>query len=61
LRKAVAMEHVSAEMMHFFEACEILVQEMYPQDFSEKECKLIEHYGLELSGRYGRATILRDH
>lgn len=55
------MEHVSAEMMHFFEACEILVQEMYPQDFSEKECKLIEHYGLELSGRYGAATILRDH
>ncbi len=55
------MEHVSAEMTHFFEACKILVQEMSPQDFSEEECKLIERYGLELSVRYGVATILRDH
>jgi hypothetical protein len=44
---------VSAEMKHFFEACEILVHEMSPRDFSEKECKLIEHYGLELYARYG--------
>jgi hypothetical protein len=44
---------VSAEMKHFFEACEILIHEMSRRDFSEKECKLIEHYGLELYARYG--------
>ena len=38
------MENVSAEMEHFFEACEILVHEMSPRDFSVKECTLIEHY-----------------
>ena len=47
------MEHVSAEMKHFFEACEILVHEMSPRDFSDKECDLIEHYSLELYVRYG--------
>ena len=47
------MEHVSAEMNHFFESCEILLHEMSPQDFSDKECNLIEHYCLELYVRYG--------
>lgn len=47
------MEHVSAEMEHFFEACEILLGDMYPRDFSDKECKLIEHYSLELYVKYG--------
>jgi hypothetical protein len=46
-------ENVSAEMEHFFEACEILVHEMSPRDFSVKECTLIEHYSLELYVRYG--------
>ena len=55
------MEDVSAEMTHFFAACEILVNELSPPDFSEKERKLIEHYGLELTLRYGAATTLRDH
>jgi hypothetical protein len=52
-RKAVAMENVSEEMKHFFEACEILLHDMYPRDFSVKECSLIEHYTLELYVRYG--------
>jgi len=47
------MEHVSPEMNHFFESCEILLHEMSPQDFSDKECNLIEHYCLELYVRYG--------
>ena len=47
------MENVSPEMQHFFESCEILLQEMSPQDFSVKECDLIEHYSLELYVRYG--------
>ena len=47
------MENVSEEMKHFFEACEILVNEMSPRDFSRKECDLIEHYSLELYVRYG--------
>jgi hypothetical protein len=59
------MEHVSAEMTHFFEACEILLHDMYPRDFSDKECKLIEHYCLELYVRYGsrrsEAAIINSH
>ena len=47
------MEHVSAEMKDFFAACEILMHEMSPEDFSDKECNLIEHYCLELYVRYG--------
>ena len=47
------LEDVSAEMKHFFNACELLLHEMFPQDFSDKECKLIEHYSLELYVRYG--------
>jgi len=47
------MEHVSPEMNHFFESCEILLHEMSPQDFSDKECKLIGYYCLELYVRYG--------
>ena len=49
------MEQVSAEMKHFFVACEMLLHDMSPQDFSEKECNLIEHYGLELFSRYCRS------
>ena len=37
------MENVSTEMQHFFEACEILLHDMYPRDFSDKECNLLEH------------------
>jgi hypothetical protein len=47
------MENVSEEMKHFFEACEILVNEMCPLDFSVKEYDLIEHCSLELYLRYG--------
>ena len=47
------MEHVSAEMKDFFAVCEILMHEMSPEDFSDKECKLIEHYCLELYVKYG--------
>ena len=47
------MENVSAEMRHFFKACEILLDEMSPRDLSEKECNLIEHYCLELYVKYG--------
>ena len=58
------MEHVSPEMKHIFEACEILVHEMAPRDFSVKECNLIEHYSLELYVRYGsrrsEAAIMAD-
>lgn len=59
------MEHVSPEMNHFFESCEILLHEMSPQDFSDKECTLIEHYCLELYVRYGsrrsEAAIINSH
>ena len=51
-KKAVAMENVSTEMQHFFEACEILMEEMSPRDFSDKECDLIRLYSLELYVRY---------
>ena len=47
------MENVSEEMKHFFDACEILVNEMCPRDFSVKECNLIEHYSLEPFLKYG--------
>ena len=51
------MEKVSAEMEHFFNACEILLNDMSPQDFSDKECDLIRLYALELYVRYsGRAS-----
>ena len=53
------MEHVSPEMNHFFESCEILLHEMSPQDFSDKECNLIEHYCLELYVRYGQSRSQR--
>ena len=59
------MEHVSPEMNHFFESCEILLHEMSSQDFSDKECTLIEHYCLELYVRYGsrrsEAAIINSH
>ena len=47
------MENVSAEMKDFFKVCELLQYEMSPRDFSDKECKLIGHYCLELYVRYG--------
>lgn len=48
------METVSTEMKHFFAACDILVHEMSPRDFSKTECKLLQEYCLELYVRYGR-------
>ena len=45
--------YVSEEMKHFFEACEILLHDMSPGDFSDKECNLLEHYSLELYVRFG--------
>ena len=48
------MENVSSEMKHFFAACEMLMEKMSPRDFSDSECKLIEHYGLELYVKYAR-------
>ena len=47
------MENVSAEMKDFFKVCELLQYEMSPRDFSDKECKLIGYYCLELYVRYG--------
>jgi len=47
------MENVSTEMKDFFKVCEILQYEMSPRDFSDKECKLIGYYCLELYVRYG--------
>lgn len=59
------MENVSTEMKDFFKVCELLVHEMSPEDFSDKECKLIEHYCLELYVRYGsrrsEAAIINSH
>ena len=57
------MENVSAEMEHFFEACEILLHDMYPRDFSDKECNLLEHYSLELYVRFGsrRSQVANGH
>jgi len=46
------MEQVSGEMEHFFSACEILLYDMSPRDFSDKECDLIRLYSLELYVRY---------
>ena len=50
------MEQVSTEMQYFFHACDLLLEEMSPRDVSEKECRLIEHYCLELFVKYGRRT-----
>ena len=59
------MENVSAEMKDFFKVCELLQYEMSPRDFSDKECKLIGHYCLELYVRYGsrrsEAAIINSH
>ena len=59
------MENVSAEMKDFFKVCEILQYEMSPRDFSDKECKLIGYYCLELYVSYGsrrsEAAIINSH
>ena len=59
------MENVSAEMNDFFKVCKLLQYEMSPRDFSDKECKLIGHYCLELYVRYGsrrsEAAIINSH
>ena len=52
-RKQSNGTNVSEEMKHFFEACEILLHDMSPRDFSDKECNLLEHYSLELYVRFG--------
>ena len=59
------MENVSPEMQDFFKACELLQYKMSPRDFSDKECKLIGYYCLELYVRYGsrrsEAAIINSH
>jgi hypothetical protein len=59
------MEIVSAEMKEFFKVCELLRYQMSPRDFSDKECKLIGHYCLELYVRYGsrrsETAIINSH